>query len=116
MGIVGGGNPLKIFKGFMVDIKNGIFGTSALKNTDFQTSPSGIYGPFIPALAGNTYSINLSAGKTNINKLTTNSGLTQIRLRFKLDDNNNTVANYLSLYSGNAPAVNQPQLVITYIP
>ncbi|MGC1377061.1 MAG: hypothetical protein WA821_12590 [Anaerolineales bacterium] len=43
------------------------------------------------------------------------SGLTQIRLRFKMDDNNNAVASYLSLYSGNAPATSRPQLVITYI-
>jgi len=55
-------------------------------------------------------------------QLSTNSGLTQIRLRsrpssfgVKLDDNNNAVANYLSLYSGNAPAGSQPQLVVTYI-
>jgi hypothetical protein len=46
--------------------------------------------------------------------LATNGGLTQIRLRFKLDDNNNALANYLSLYSGNALAANRPQLVITY--
>ena len=38
----------------------------------------------------------------------------RIRLRFKLDDNNNTVANYLSLYSGNAPAASRPQLIIEY--
>ncbi|MBI5932062.1 MAG: hypothetical protein HY867_00025 [Chloroflexi bacterium] len=49
-----------------------------------------------------------------INKLATGSGLTQIRLRFKLDDNNNAVANYLSLYSGNAGAASRPQLVIGY--
>ena len=37
-------------------------------------------------------------------------------LRFKLDDNNNAIANYLSLYSGNATlAADRPQLVITYI-
>jgi hypothetical protein len=40
--------------------------------------------------------------------------LTQIRLRFKLDDNNNNVANFLSLYSGNAGAANRPQLIVEY--
>jgi hypothetical protein len=49
------------------------------------------------------------------------TGLTQIRLRsrpssfgVKLDDNNNAIANYLSLYSGNAPAAYRPQLVVIY--
>jgi hypothetical protein len=67
-------------------------------------------------MVGNIYSIDLSAGNTKINKFATGSGLTQIRLRFKLDDNNNTVANYLSLYSGNAAVENQPRLIITYKP
>ncbi|MBI3153480.1 MAG: hypothetical protein HYZ21_15210, partial [Chloroflexi bacterium] len=44
----------------------------------------------------------------------TNGGLTQIRLRFKLDDNNNAIANYLSLFSGNAPLASRPQLIIEY--
>jgi len=49
------------------------------------------------------------------------AALTQIRLRsrpssfgVKLDDNNNTIANYLSLFSGNAAAANRPQLVVEY--
>jgi hypothetical protein len=37
------------------------------------------------ALASEWYSTNLT------------SGLTQFRLRFKLDNNNNSIANYLSL-------------------
>jgi hypothetical protein len=113
--MVGSGNPLSIFQGFMVDIKNGFLGTSALQITDFQTPASKTYGPFNTALVGGWYNINLNSAQTYINKLSTNGGLTQIRLRFKLDDNNNTVANYISFYSGDAPAANRPQLVITYI-
>jgi hypothetical protein len=112
--IVGGGNPVTTFWGFMVDIKNGLFGTAALQTTDFQTAASKTYGPFTTALSGAWYSINLTPGKAYINKLATGSGLTQIRLRFNLDDNNNAIANYLSLYSGNALAASRPQLVITY--
>jgi hypothetical protein len=112
--IVGGGNPVTTFRGFMVDIKNGLFGTAALQTTDFQTAASKTYGPFTTALSGAWYNINLTPGKAYINKLTTGSGLTQIRLRFNLGDNNNAIANYLSLYSGNATAANRPQLVITY--
>jgi len=113
--ILGGGDPLGTFQGLMVDIKKGFFGTtSALQAADFQAVASKTCGPFTPVPAGNWYTIDLTAGRAYINKLATNSGLTQIRLRFRLDDNNDAVANILSLYSGNAPVANRPQLVITY--
>jgi len=114
--VVGGGDPVSIFNGFMVDIKKGFFGTAALLQVgDFQAAASKTYGPFKPAPVSSWYSIDLTNAKDYINKLTTNSGLTQIRVRFKLDDNNNAVANYLTLFSGNAPAAsNRPQLIITY--
>lgn len=113
--IIGGGNPVTAFQGFMVDLKDGFFGsTLALQPSDFQAAASKSYGPFKTALVDGWYSINLSAGRNYINTLSTNSGLTQIRLRFKLDDNHNALANYLSLYSGNTTAANRPQLVIVY--
>jgi predicted outer membrane repeat protein len=113
--IVGGGNPVTAFGGFMVDIKKGFFGAATLQVSDFQAAASKSYGPFNTALVGGWYSINLTTGKAYINKLATSSGLTQIRLRFKSDNNNNALANYLSLYSGNAPMASRPRLVITYI-
>jgi hypothetical protein len=67
-------------------------------------------------LVSGFYSINLTGGKVDINQLGTNGGLTQMRLRFNLDDNNNAIANILSLFSGNAAAGSRPQLVITYTP
>jgi len=112
--IVGGGNPVTAFQGFMVDIKKGFFGTTVLQTSDFQAAANKTYGPFMPTPSSGWYKINLTTGKAYINKLSTKSGLTQIRLRFKLDDNNNTIANYLSLYSGNATTANRPQLVIKY--
>jgi hypothetical protein len=112
--ITGGGNPVTAFQGFMVDVKKGFFGIAALQTSDFQTAASKTYGPFKPALIGGWYSINLTSGKDYINKLSSASGLTQIRLRFKLDDNNNTVDNYLSLFSGNAPLASRPRLIVEY--
>jgi predicted outer membrane repeat protein len=109
-GVVGGGNPVTMFQGFMVDIKKGTLGTSSLVISDFQASASKSYGPFKPALSGGWYKIVLSSAGTYVNAV----GLTQIRLRFKLDDNNNTVANYLSLYSGNASTSYRPQLIVEY--
>ena len=114
-GIVGGGNPVTMFQGFMVDIKKGIFGTAALEIADFQAAANKTYGPFSPSLVSGWYNIDLTSGNAYINKTSTSSGLTQIRLRFKLDDNNNTIANYLKLYSGDsAIAADRPQLVIKY--
>jgi hypothetical protein len=113
--ILGGGNPVTMFQGFMIDIKNGFFGTSsALQTGDFQVAASKSYGPFNTALAGGWYNFILPNAGTFVNVRATGSGVTQIRLRFKLDDNNNAVANYLSLYSGNAPAASRPQLIIQY--
>jgi len=113
--IVGGGNPLTMFRGFMVDIKNGFFGTMPmLQITDFQAAASKTYGPFTSDLVNGWYMLDLTSAKAYVNKLATNSGLTQIRLRFKLDDNNDVMANYLSLYSGNAPAASRPQLIVQY--
>jgi hypothetical protein len=114
-GVVGGGDPVNIFQGFMVDFKKGYFGPAAgLQVGDFQATANKSYGPFKPVLASGWYAINLTPAKAYINKLATNGGVTQVRLRFKLDDNNNAVANDLSLYSGNAPAASRPQLIVEY--
>jgi len=112
--ITGGGDPITMFGGFMVDVKKGTFGTASLQLTDFGVAANKTVGPFNPALTGGWYSINLTAAKTFINKAASNGGLTQIRLRFKTATNNNTVANYLSLFSGNAGAASRPQLIVEY--
>jgi CSLREA domain-containing protein len=113
-GITGGGNPVATFQGFMVDIRRGVLGTATLQLTDWQATAQKTYGPFSTVIASGWYSIDLTAAKAYINKLTTGNGLTQIRLRFKVDDNNDGVANFLSLYSGNAGAASRPQLIVEY--
>jgi hypothetical protein len=113
-GITGGlANMVTTYQGFIADVKNGFFGTTALQSSDFQAAGNS-YGPFVVALSNGWFNINLTDAKSFINKLSTNSGLTQIRLRFKLDDNNNSIANFLSLFSGNADAAARPQLVVEY--
>ncbi|MEK6752868.1 MAG: right-handed parallel beta-helix repeat-containing protein [Chloroflexota bacterium] len=112
--VVGGGNPVAMFQGFMVDVRKGMFGTAPLALTDFKATASKTVGPTSPALISGWYNLNLTPAKAFINKLATGGGLTQIRLRFKLDDNNNATANFLKIYSGNAGAANRPQLVIEY--
>lgn len=112
-----GSNPISRLKGVMVDLKYGIFGsTSALQLEDFKAAGNVTSGPFKPTLSGGFYTIDLDGGAfAYINPLSDNEGLTQIRLRFKLDDNNNGVANVLNLASGDDPAeANRPALIIVY--
>jgi hypothetical protein len=114
-GVTGGGDPVTKFGGFLVDMKKGFFGTStALRTGDFRAAAGRTYGSFRPGAAGGWYSIDLTGARAYVNKVSTHSGLTQIRLRFKLDDNNNRVANYLRLYSGDAPTSSRPRLAVTY--
>jgi len=42
------------------------------------------------------------------------TGITQFRLRFGKDDNNDYGVDFLNIYSGNADISNRPQLVIKY--
>ena len=113
-GITGWSDPVKTFGGFMADIKKGCFGKAALQASDFQAAASKSYGPFKPATVSNWYSLDLSGAKAYINKSSAHAGRTQIRLRFKLPDNEDKSANYLSLYSGDAWTPACPQLIITY--
>ena len=112
--ISGGGNPVTTFQGFMFDLRKGYFGVATLQVSDFQSAADYAIGPFSPATVSGWYSINLTSAKAYLNKLSTGSGLSQIRVRFKLDDNNNTISNFLCIYSGNAVSANRPQLIITY--
>jgi hypothetical protein len=57
-------------------------------------------------------SCNLNAaGLANINK--TGLGLTQMKIRFTLDDDNDSTADYLSIYDGKTQAT-APKLVVTW--
>jgi len=113
-GVVGGGDPISMFGGFRADVKKGTFDAAALQLTDFNAAPGLTVGPISPMAVGAWYELLLTTAKAQINKLATLSGLTQIRLRFNLDDNNNVVANYLKLSSGNAGAASRPKLIVEY--
>ena len=116
--ITGGGNPFAIFQGLLIDVRKGFFSTSPnLQAADFQAAPSvtGL-GPFSPVPVGAVYTVTLpSTAFASINKLATNGGVTQLRLRFKLDDNNNAIANFISFYSGNfATPASRPTLTVKF--
>jgi hypothetical protein len=116
-GVAGGGNPMSAFGGVRLDVKRGVFGTPALQSSDFQptiTTQDKYCGPFKPAAVHGWYSINLIGARKYVNMRSASSGRTQIRLYFSRDDNNDNIANYLSLYSGNARSSLRPQLIVTY--
>ncbi len=110
-----GANPFSTLMNIVVDIRKGAFrNNKALQIGDFQAAASkNAVLTFTNApLAGGWYSKALAAANFGyINKL----GVTQFRLRFTKDDNNNLIANYLKFYSGNyGTASSRPVLVIQY--
>ncbi len=114
--IIGGGNPFVDFRGLLIDIKLGTFGAPGLEPEDFQAIPDiSSLGPYKPSLA-DTYVFPLrSAAYPYINKWPIDGGLTQLRLRFKLDSDHNDRPNYIHFSSGDEPEKSlQPQLVIEY--
>jgi hypothetical protein len=109
-----GVDPFTTLGNLLVDVRKGPFSNNlALQLTDFQAPASknaaltilnnpinGWYAKAMPP-------VNL----VYINKV----GLTQFRLRFQLDDNDNGVADYLKFYSGNAAfASTRPVLILKY--
>jgi hypothetical protein len=115
----GGVRLFNAFNGLMIQIKSGFFHTAAsLQAEDFQAATDNTEGPFFSApVVGNWYSMRLTNNAYPfINKLSTfQSGLTQFRLYFLLDDNDNEIANYESFFSGNTRATaNRPRLQIKY--
>lgn len=103
------------FKGFMLDVKNGAFGLPALESSDFQATASQSFSSPNPTLIHPCFYINLTQASAYINKLPSNYGLTQIRLRFTLDDNNDHAINVMYLASSNyTDPPRRPQLIVTY--
>jgi hypothetical protein len=107
-----GSNPFNGFGNLWVDIRKGPFGAAALQLGDFNAAASAAkVGAFNKTPALGWYSVTLNpAGRNNINK----TGLTQFRLYFALDDNNNHAADFMKFLSGDSSS-NKPLLVITYV-
>ncbi len=114
-----GSNPFNTLQNILVDIRSGPFGNigpvpyRGLQTLDFQ-SPSSkdavgliqnnpYYGWYWAWLDSSAFPyINLT-------------GITQFRLRFQLDDNDNGRNDYMKFYSGDAGnQADRPQLVIEY--
>jgi hypothetical protein len=115
--LVGNNNPLTWGLGLKVDACKNFFGTAAtLQLLDFNinntTNCKLLAGTFGNTPTAYWYSANLlNTAFAKINK----TGVTQFRLRFAKDDNDDKLADYLKFYSGDSTVMtNRPQLIITY--
>src|SRR5258706_229323 len=107
-----GSDPFTVLGKLWADIRQGPFGgNAALALGDFNATASATkVGAFNPIPTSGWYTDTLNAaGRSNINKI----GLTQLRLYFNLDDNNNHVADLMRFLSGDHVS-GKPVLVITY--
>ena len=107
-------DPFTTHQGLLLDIADPYFGTTvALTASDFQAA-AGRYavGIFNPTPASGWHSVNLNtAAFPKINK----TGTAQFRLRFKLDDDNDSIADYMKFFSGDyVTASCHPVLSIKY--
>ena len=112
-----GTNPFAMPGNLVMDIRKTYFGASpALARDDFAAAASlKAAGTVANTPVGAVYTGNLlPTAFPFVNR----TGLTQLRLRFQLDDNNNHVADYLAFYSGNVTiAAFKPVLqIIYYVP
>lgn len=112
-GAITGSDPFATLGNIRLDIRNGAFnGNNALESADFQAAASlNNAGAINNNPRGDRFTALLGASAlAHVNK----TGHTQLRMRFLTDDNNNSTADFISFYSGDAPAVRQPVLTVTY--
>ncbi len=109
-----GTNPFTTHGVLYVDIRNGAFGgNGALQNLDFQATASKTAAGTIPntPVSGWYSRVWTSGIFTYVSK----TGVTQFRLRFQKDDNDDLGADYLAFLSGNAGTASvRPTLIIEY--
>ena len=108
-----GTSPFNSHNGLRVDIRKNKFSTkAALQLSDFQAVASkGLVGKIPNKLHAGWYKVILkNTALPYINK----TGITQFRLRFFKDDNDDFNADYLKLYSGDSILANRPQLIVWY--
>lgn len=106
-------NPFDTHGVLLGDIKTGSFnGNQNLETADFSASATkNSVLRFTNNPVNNWFTRSLNASNLiYINK----TGVTQFRLRFTLDDNNDLGVDFLRIFSGNAASANRPKLIIQY--
>jgi hypothetical protein len=108
-----GTNPFITLGNLVLDVKKGSFnGNPVLQVTDFQAAASkSNVGQIFDLPDNGWYSKVWTSG---VNQYINKTGVTQFRLRFPLDDDNDNIADYLKFYSGSANTSYRPQLIVKY--
>jgi uncharacterized delta-60 repeat protein len=108
-----GTDPFTTHGPLFAEMNNGIFGKSLLENTDFQATPNPkrSVGNLTP-VSGEPGWYELVLSPANY-KYVNLKGVTQFRIRFTKDDDNDKVADLISFNSGDNSA-NPPQLIVEY--
>lgn len=113
-----GTNPFTTHGKIIIDARKGAFSNNpALQPTDFQAiaSQPGVGVIANTPKAGGWYvSTRLKAMTDPYYPYINRAGITQFRLRFQIDDDNDFLADFIRFYSGNATVANRPRLVIEY--
>lgn len=107
-----GTDPFLTHGKLLLEIRNGLYGNDFdLKLSDFAADPSSILPDSFVGLSYTWYTARL--GYSNL-ALVNKYGVTQFRLRFNLDDNDDLGADYLKFFAGDAQDSFRPQLIVTY--
>ncbi len=115
-GTVSGTSPFSTHGTCTVDIRTGGFGgANAFAGSDFEAAATATgVASMSNATTNGTFSTGTlnATGRGAVNK----TGVTQFKVYFTLDDNDDLGTDYMGFYSGEAAAGNKPELVITYTP
>jgi hypothetical protein len=106
-----GTDPFNTHGSLLADVRKGPFKNIALEIGDLNASKLKVL-TYTKATVDNWYARSFNPADFQFINL---SGVTQFRLRFSKDDNNDLGADLLRIYSGNAAVeAERPQLVIEY--
>jgi hypothetical protein len=114
-----GTDPFTTHQNISVDLRYGVFGNfgpwgiEALQDTDFQ-NPASLYSVSTISNSNNNgwYWTTLNSAANQFINL---RGVTQFRLAFQLDDNDDLSDDFLTFYSGNYDSISErPHLIIKY--
>jgi len=107
-----GTNPFTTHGNLLLDIRQGAFNQNlALETSDFSAPASSLIMDSFSPLTSTWYGANLSSPNLALINL---FGLTQFRLHFTSDDNDDMSADYLKIFSGDSTDANRPRLIVTY--
>jgi predicted outer membrane repeat protein len=111
---VTGKSPFLTHGQLLVDIRKGNFGSSpALQLADFKATASKQGVMFIPSTLNQDWYMQ-TLSDWALGYINVVSGLTQFRLRFAKDDDNDNKADFLKIVSGNGDPFLVPQLILYY--